>query len=133
GGPARQVTQGTGAESMESADGKRVYFFRPGHQDGLWTVPVEGGLEEVVPELSSVKPTRAWTVHRDGIYFYQDLAAGKRLVQFFSFATRNVTTVLVPERVPLRTSPGLDVSADGRRLLYTQVDQKVEGLMMVEN
>lgn len=131
GGPARQVTQGDGGESLESADGKRLYYFRREHDDGIWTIPVEGGLEEVVPELSGVRRTRAWTVRDEGIYFYQEIEAKPR-IRFFDFATRRVSTLLTLER-PAAGNPGLDISPDGRTLLYTQVDGRIDGLMMIEN
>ena len=94
---------------------------------------MDGGPETVVRELDAVKPTRAWTVRENGIYFYRDSPGAKPLVEFFDFATRKITAVAMPERPPLRTSPGIDVSPDGRTLLYTQTDQKIEGLMLLEN
>jgi Tol biopolymer transport system component/DNA-binding winged helix-turn-helix (wHTH) protein len=133
GGPAQQVTQGAAAEAMESADGKRLYYFRNDRHDGIWTTPVAGGAEEVVPELADVKPTRSWSVRSDGILFFQHDAGLSPPVRFFSFATRRVTTVLKPERRPGTTAPGLDLSPDGRKLLYAQVDHRIEGLMMLEN
>jgi Tol biopolymer transport system component/DNA-binding winged helix-turn-helix (wHTH) protein len=132
GGPARQVTEGDGGECQESADGKRLYYFRREHDDGLWSVPVEGGLEEAVPELSGVRRTRAWTVRAEGIYFYQEIDA-KPAVRFFDFATRRVSTLLAPEHPAAGGNPGIDISPDGRRLLYTQVDHRVDGLMMIDN
>jgi dipeptidyl aminopeptidase/acylaminoacyl peptidase len=133
GGPAQQLTQGAGAEAMESTDGKRLYYFRNDRHDGIWTMPAAGGAEEVVPELADVKQTRSWVVRRDGIWFYQEGSGRTPLVRFFNFATRRVTTVLTPERRPGTTAPGLDLSPDGRKLLYTQVDHWIEGLMMLEN
>ncbi len=134
GGAAQQVTQGPGAaEAMESADGKRLYYFRNDRHDGIWTAPVEGGAEEVIPELADVKPTRSWAVRADGIVFFQHSSGLAPLIRFFDFATRRVTTILTPERPPGMTAPGLDLSPDGRRLLYTQVDHRIEGLMMLEN
>jgi eukaryotic-like serine/threonine-protein kinase len=131
GGTARQVTQGDGGESLESADGKRLYYFRRDQNDGIWSMPVDGGLEEAVPELKAVKRTRAWTVREEGIYFYEE-AEGGPLVRFFNFATCRVSTVLAPER-PAAGNPGFDISPDGRQFLYTQVDHRTDGLMMIEN
>jgi hypothetical protein len=117
---------------MESADGKRLYYFRRQHDDGIWSVPAEGGLEEAVPELSGVRRTRAGTVRAEGIYFYQ-VTQGNPQIRFFNFATRRVSTLLTPERPTLLGNPGLDISPDGRTLLYTQVDHRVDELMMIEN
>jgi Tol biopolymer transport system component len=134
GGAPQQVTHGPGAgEAMESADGKRLYFFRNDRHDGMWAAPVEGGTEDVVPGLAEVKPTRSWAVRADGIVFFQYSAGLTPLIRFFHFATRRVTTVLTPERPPGMSAPGLDLSPDGRKLLYTQVDHRIEGLMMLEN
>jgi len=130
GGPVRQVTQGDGGEAMESADGKRLYYFRRQREDGLWSVPSGGGLEEPVPELSGLRHTRGWTVRPEGIYFYQ-VAEGKPQIRFLDFATRNITTVLTRER--LTPGLGLDISPDGRTLLYGQVDHRTDELMMIEN
>ncbi len=93
GGPARQVTEGSGLDPVESPDGKRLYYFRP-DADGIWTLPVAGGKEEQIPELGRLNRTRAWTVRENGLYFYEDGPASTPLVQFFSFATRRVTTLL---------------------------------------
>ncbi len=130
GGPTRQVTQGDGGEAMESADGTHLYYFRRQRGDGLWTMPSGGGLEEPVPELSSLKPTRAWTVRPNGIYFYQMVGGGPQ-IRLLDFATRGISTVLVPKQVT--PGIGLDVSPDGRTLLYGQVDHRTDGLMMIEN
>lgn len=147
GGTARQVTQGDGGESLESTDGKRLYYFRREHGEGLWSIPLvggpeeagikeagikEAGFEEAVSELSGVRRTRAWTVRAEGIYFYQETEA-KPHVRFFNFATREVSTVLTPEQATPSNFPGLDISQDGRRLLYTQIDNRVDGLMLIGN
>ena len=66
-------------------------------------------------------------------YFYECGPAASHLVQFFSFATRRISTVLRPEVGPLRVIPGLDVSPDGKVLLYTRADHSIEGLFMIEN
>ena len=133
GGAARQVTEGNAVEPMESPDGKRLYYFRNDQHDGIWTSPINGGPEEAIPQLAGVKATRAWTVCDSGIYFYRYLPLGASVVQFYSFATRKVTTILVPEKPPVFSSPGLDVSPDGRRMLYTQTDQTIDNIMMIEN
>ena len=130
GGPPRQVTQGDGGEAMESADGTRLYYFRRQREDGLWTMPSGGGLEEPVPELSGLKHTRAWTVRPNGIYFYQ-MVEGKPQIRVLDFATRRISTVLMPEQIT--PGVGLDISPDGRTLLYAQVDHRTDGLMMIEN
>lgn len=132
GGAAQQVTQGPGLDPVESPDGRRVYYFRP-DADGIWTAPVSGGQEEAIPELNRVKRTRGWALRENGVYFYEDGPGAKPQVQFFNFTTRRVTTVLRPEAGPLRLVPALEVSPDGRTVLYAQIDQSIDGLFMIEN
>ena len=130
GGEAVQVTKGVASMPMESPDGKRLYFY---NRDGRFaSMPVEGGPEEAIPELANVHRTPAWTVSNDGIYFYQPKER-QPIVFFFSFATRKLTPVLKPAKGALTTAPGLDVSPDGRKLLFTQVDQATSGMLLVEN
>jgi Tol biopolymer transport system component/DNA-binding winged helix-turn-helix (wHTH) protein len=130
GGAALQVTKGVASLPMESPDGERLYFQnREGH---LASMPVAGGLEETIPELTNVTRTYAWTVSNDGIYFYHP-EGRQPFVRFFSFASRRVTIVLKPAKGALTTAPGIDLSPDGRKLLFTQVDQSTSGMMLVEN
>ncbi len=130
GGAAVQVTKGVSSIPMESPDGKRLHFH---DRDGnLASMPVGGGPEETIPELANVVRTQAWTVSNEGIYFYQPKDRIP-FVWFFSFASRKVSMVLKPAKAALTTAPGLDLSPDGRKLLFTQVDQATSGMMLVEN
>jgi Tol biopolymer transport system component len=129
GGLARQVTQGGGGWSTESADGQTLYYLT---KSTVWRVPAAGGPEEPVPEIGPVLG-RGWTVAGNGIYFFQRGSAAAPLIQFFNFAAPKVTTVLAPDRPSIYDVPALDVSPDGRKLLYVQVDSQLAGLMMIEN
>ncbi len=89
---------------------------------------VNGGEEEQV--LPSVH-WRALSLVRDGIYFIPEPSADRKyFVQFLSFATGKVTTV-IPLSAP--ASEELSVSPDGRFLLFSQTDQRGSDLMLVEN
>lgn len=131
GGDAVVVTKGSGGESIESQDGKRLYYWGEGGR--LWSVPVAGGTEEMVPEMRDVPRTRAWLVRPEGIYFYQDGKKDEGFIRLLSFATRQITTVLQPLVQPIRYRPGMDISPDGRTLLYTQTDHRIEALFLLEN
>jgi hypothetical protein len=91
-------------------------------------MPLSGGEESQV--LPSVFRS-AFSVVNDGIYFIPEPGAdGKYSIQFLSFATGKVKTV-VP--IPGQVSYGLSVSPDGRSILYTQNDEAGSDLMLVEN
>jgi Tol biopolymer transport system component len=130
GGEPRNVTVGPGAEPVEDPDGKYLYYY---NDESIWRVLPDGNGEEPVPELRGIGRTRAWTVTRTGIYFYQDGPESGRSIQFFNFASHKVTAIYRPDLAPVRNSPGIDVSPDGGKLLYTQTDQTIEGLQMIAN
>ncbi|HKQ78630.1 MAG TPA: protein kinase [Blastocatellia bacterium] len=133
GGPAVQLTQKGGFESVEAPDGKTLYYSK-GYTDGLWTVPSTGGEERPVPELAEAGYWRSWTMTSDGIYFVAHTgAAPPRPLKFFSFATRRVTQIGTVDRDPLRWVPSLAVSPDGHWLLYAQIEQDTSSIMVVEN
>ena len=73
---------------------------------------------------------RAFAAARDGIYFLAPEPSGRTVLAFYKFATdRTITLRLIQKPVYFY----LDVSPDSRWLLYTQRDQQVENLMLVEN
>jgi Tol biopolymer transport system component len=133
GGGAIQVTKNGGWVAFESPDGKFVYFCllqysKEVASSPLWKMPLSGGEESQV--LPSVFRS-AFSVVNDGIYFIPEPGAdGKYSIQFLSFATGKVKTV-VP--IPGQVSYGLSVSPDGRSILYTQNDEAGSDLMLVEN
>ena len=126
-----QVTRKGGVAAVESPDGKFVYygenyFAAP----RLWKVPVEGGEESLVHQNLKVHTWASWAVVDDGVYF---INAEDMAIQFFSFATREVTQIAALEKEPTIGLPGLAVSADGRWILYAQNDQTNSDIMLVEN
>jgi Tol biopolymer transport system component len=125
GGEAVQVTKHGGYVAFESLDGKFVYFSKDLWQTSIWRIPVGEG-----DEANIVKATAGFAVARRGIYFIAPHSDRSSALQFQSFATSKVTTVAAIHR-PIE--PGLSVSPDERYVLYTQVDQSGNDLMLVEN
>jgi len=128
GGAPVQVTTKTGVEAMESPDGKYLYY-RKAAFSPLWKVPLEGGEESMVVDSRG----ESFEVTAEGIYL---LPRGNIFVRtgtpirFFSFATRTVKEILT---TPKPTLGSLDVSPDGRWILYGQLDRAESDLMLVEN
>jgi len=127
GGDPVQVTRKGGFVAMESPDGNFLYYTKTENVSGLWKMPVAGGEEAHV--LGGVT-ARAFAVVQDGIYFFATGRTQKILLQFHKFANNQTTTLGTIEK-PVGIY--LDVSANGRWLLYSQEDQRVENLMLVEN
>jgi Tol biopolymer transport system component len=142
GGTAVQVTQHGGTYGKESADGKYLYYGRTLPVTALWRVPVAGGEEvQVFPRLASYGN---FAVATDGIYFEERLPGNplghtpdftpftrlEAAIDFLSFATGKVNRVLTLDR---HAGHGFDVSPDQRTLLFAQMDDFTEDLMLVEN
>jgi len=123
GGTAVQITQKGGWAHLVSPDGKTIYYKKIRSRDGpLWQVPADGGEESQV--LDSVTFMN-FDVTRGGIYFL----AGPEL-RYFNFATRTSKLIRRIDKPPDR---GMTVSPDEHWLLYAQIEQIGDDLMLVEN
>ena len=142
GGDQVQVTQQGGTYGKESIDGKYLYYGKTRPNTGLWRVPVGGGEEvEVVSRLASYGN---FAVASDGLYFEARLPGNplghtpdftpftreEAAIDFLSIATGEVSRVVTLDR---HAGHGLDLSPDGRTLLFAQMDAFSEDLMLVEN
>jgi hypothetical protein len=72
-------------------------------------------------------------VVEQGIYFATAEQPQQPLIEFFRFATGQVTTVAVLEKELGRAASGLAVSPDGRWLIWSQVDQIGSDILLLEN
>ena len=124
GAPVQMTHQGVASPVIESADGKLIYYSRPG---GIWCVPVAGGPEREVFE-SDVDPG-ALEVDPRGIYFLANSSVAKNGdLMFYRFPTGPITKVAGVE-----TRYGFSLSPDGRYLAYTKMTATGSDLMLVEN
>jgi Tol biopolymer transport system component len=131
GGQATPVTKQGGREAIESPDGKFVYYAKSsGGSWGIWRTPVAGG--EEVRILDQV-PQGNWGLSDKGIYFVNPQAKPGPAIQFFSFATGQVTQVAMIEKRLIQGPPAFAVSPDGHWILYAQLDQSNSDIMLVEN
>jgi Tol biopolymer transport system component/serine/threonine protein kinase len=135
GGASFQLTHDGAYESRPSPDGRTVYYTKSTSTGccEMWSIPVGGGPELPVAELARFSISRSWGVIRDGIYFIARENQMRQSVRFFSFATRQVTTILRLDKDPGWIFPALALSSDGRRLLAVQTDREVNDLMMITN
>jgi Tol biopolymer transport system component len=133
GGPANQITRDGACEAFASPDGTVLYYTKSGW-GAIWTVPVEGGAERPLPELQRFDQIfRSWGIVREGIYFISREEVSRQTVRFFSFATRQVSSLLTLNKEPIWDYPDVALSPDGRHLLTVSLDQEVNDLMLIEN
>jgi Tol biopolymer transport system component len=114
GGPPKRITYHGGIRSLESADGKYLYYVDrpPDNSTGkhrLLRVPVEGGAEERV--LSGIS-VFWWSVVKSGIFFITRESEFDA-IDWYNFDDRKVVRV---GRLVARIGPrgSLSVSPDGR-------------------
>ena len=121
GGQVVQVTRNGGFDRFETPDGKYMYFSKGIMTRGIWRLPLDGsGGEELVPELASVVPFRSWAMTNGGIYYAE--SEPEPVLKFLRFQDRKTVVIAPLAKPPSRAERGLAVSADGRLILYVQVD-----------
>jgi Tol biopolymer transport system component/DNA-binding winged helix-turn-helix (wHTH) protein len=129
GGAAVQVTHNGGETGTESEDGKTLYFTRILRADSgsIWKMPTAGGPEE---QLADSLYRVNYAVARRGIYYMTHAdESGNSTLKCYDFATGATSTVLAMGHPEF----GLDVSPDGRFLVYAQLDDPSSDLMLIEN
>ena len=134
GGQAIQVTQHGGFDNVESSDGQYLYFTKGYQVPGIWRMPVAGGEETLVLNHHSAGQWRYWAVKEQGIYFATAETPEHPLLEFFSFASGKVMPIATLEKkISYFGFAGLDVSPDGRWLLWQQLDQEGSDIMLMDN
>jgi Tol biopolymer transport system component/serine/threonine protein kinase len=132
GGEAVQVTSQGGFESSESPDSRFLYYAKR-NSPGIWKVPTEGGEETLVLDFHKAGFWRYWAMTDQGIYFATSETPSRPVIEFFSFATGQVTQIATLEKPIVQWFPGLAVSPDGRWILCAQLDQSGSDIILVEN
>jgi len=124
GGAAVQVTRNGGNAALESRDGKTLYYAKdPG---SLWQKTLPDGAE--TPIASSIFRYNV-AVAEKGVY-YTVVENNSATIVFRDSATGKATPILKMAKAP---DLGLEVSPDGRFLLFVQLDYSGSDLKLVEN
>jgi len=124
----------------------RAYLASGNEPTSLWEVPASAmrsvtsftGPMSTIPGAKQIVPAllhpQNYIVSRQGIYFMPRIGQGfftaSGLIQFYRFATGTIEDIAALDKPPFF---GLDVSPDGRWLLYSQIEQLNGDLTLVEN
>jgi Tol biopolymer transport system component len=130
GGGTLQVTHQGGGEAFESPDGGTLYYLKS--VMGVWKVPPFGGKESAVPGLENINTSRYFFIAPSGMYFLTS-ENPPWLLKHRPLSNGPVSTVAEIERTPEFGTPSLSVFPDEQWLLYTQLDQSSQDLMMLKS
>jgi Tol biopolymer transport system component len=126
-GAAVQLTRNGGWRLDETFDGQFLYFDKYERDvTGIFRMPIEGGDERLFLDT----PRGNWTLARGGIY-YDDIPA--RTFHFFDFASGQAKQIAALEKLNTGVGATPSVSGDERWLIYTNYDQTISDIMLVEN
>jgi Tol biopolymer transport system component/DNA-binding winged helix-turn-helix (wHTH) protein len=114
---------------QESFDGNVLYFANRPANAGLSKISLNGAFaESAVEGLPPVYRANLWAVVPGGIYFVPTDAP--RSVRFFDFSIKQIRNVFEAKK---NFGGGLSISADGRWLLYSQVDAENSDILLVDH
>jgi len=127
-----QVTKNGGYEAFEATDGKTLYYAK--REPGIWRILLSGGAGGEETHILEQGMWGNWALLEQGICFLNQRAQPQPTLEFLNFATSQVRQFGRLEQArAIGGPPGLAVSADGRWILYRQVDQNDNDIMLVEN
>lgn len=128
GAPARQVTLAGGFRALESPDGKYLYYAKRKPKSGLWRMPLPSGAEEAVAPLDD-SMWGGWALADKGYFLTQLQPIAE--IRFHPFVGPAQSFARI-SNTPVHWDGSVDVSVDGRRLIFTQLDQAVADLYQLE-
>lgn len=124
GGEPVQVVTEPSIAAQQAPDGS-LYVVRT-DTTGLWRQAApNASLEQVVPSVYIDDDN--WVMTPAGIYYPR--YAPTRSIRFYDFDTQSARTIAP---LPETFFSGLSISPDGRYMVYTQLDQTENDLMLVE-
>jgi len=127
GGEPVQVGKVSGMAAQESWDGRSLYYFR---DNAVWRSDVNGGSEARVIDAPSFQNWRV--CGKDICVLTRTSSTSGQLIRYDPVTKRRqVREIDAGPRVGI--SYGMDISPDGRWLLYTRADSVESDIMLVEN
>ncbi len=129
GSGVQQITHNGGEYGEVSPDGKWLYYGVP--RNGLWKMPPDGGeATQVLPREALGQPL-TFVLGTRGIYAVGTRTESRRFpAVLYPFDGGKPVTLTMLERSP-QNFPA--ISPDGRWFLYTNVDDPVYEIMLVDN
>ena len=131
GGNALQLTRQGGFAGFESADGSSFYYAKTSSDPDIWRIQLEDGQEAPVSPRLHLQQWTGWALGDKGVFFVREGPDAHPVLRFLDFATARVKDVTLLEKQPWPL--WISASADGRFVVYQQVDMEVSNVMLLEN
>ncbi len=128
-----QLTRNGGFAAFESPDGKSVFYAKGRELPDIWSVSAAGSGEHLVTDMLKAGYWGNWAVAQAGLFFVRPLPPDAAEVDVYEFSSRRIHPVARLERDPPFSDSGFAVARDGRKILYSQVDESSSEIMIVEN
>ena len=129
GGPAQLFTNHLSYNAVELAD-RTIFSVLEPKGLVLWSKRTADTAETPVEGMPRLSYSDAWTATAAGIYF-TDSSARQPSVNLYDFTSRTVRQIATLKTTPVPGGGfGIAVSADGRWLLYSQVDDLQSDIML---
>jgi Tol biopolymer transport system component/DNA-binding winged helix-turn-helix (wHTH) protein len=127
--PPIQLTKNGGFSSVESVDGQSLFFAKSSVQ-GIWTVPVDGGVETLIWPGPGPVNWSNWVLSEHGIYFFSPRPGSPPDIDFIDMKTRHAVHIARLEKFGFY---GLTLSPDGKALVFPQDDRNDHAILVVDN
>jgi Tol biopolymer transport system component/DNA-binding winged helix-turn-helix (wHTH) protein len=126
-GTRSQLTTDGGYAGQPSPDGRSILFTRL-EQQGVWTMPVEGGNATLLVPGVRAAETANWRATTNGIYFI-GATANQPVIRRAPLTGGNAVDVAWLGNY---SWPGFAVTPDGGRVIYAHWDRRESNIMAME-
>jgi len=130
-GEVRQLTRQGGFSGFESSDGKSIYYAKTASEPDIWRLHLEDGREAAISPPLHLNQWTGWALVDKGIFFVREGPGAHPVLRFLAFRSNRVKDI-----TPLPKQPWplwVSTSADGKVVLYEQVDTEISNVMALEN
>jgi hypothetical protein len=121
GGSLERITRNGGLDPIVSPDGRHLYYAEQVGVHGIWRVPVDGGPEVKVAERGR---SLSFDVAESGIFILDAAEKPQATLYLQRFGSQDLVPVArLPAGLRISAANWLNVTSDGRSILYTRFDQ----------
>jgi len=131
GGEALQITQHGGFVGFESSDRRFLYYAKTAADPDIWKLQLENQQEFPVSPWLHVSQWTSWALIDKGIFFVREAGDAHPVLRYLDLSSGRVKDI-----APLDKQPWplwVSASADGKFVMYQQVDLLVSNVMLLEN